>query len=61
MPHSASKKTIREIMKGKASITGETVFRLEKLLGVPVSFRTNRARLYPEGGELRVNRLGRGA
>jgi addiction module HigA family antidote len=42
------KKTINEIIKGKASITAETALQLEKVLGVPASFWTNRERLYRE-------------
>jgi HTH-type transcriptional regulator/antitoxin HigA len=42
------KKTINEIIKGKASITADTALQLEKVLGVPASFWTNRERLYRE-------------
>jgi len=39
-------KTINEIVAGKAMITADTVLQLEKVLGVPASFWTNRERLY---------------
>jgi HTH-type transcriptional regulator / antitoxin HigA len=42
------KKTINEIIKGKASITADTALQLEKVLGVPASFWTNRERIYRE-------------
>jgi addiction module HigA family antidote len=42
------KKTINEIVKGKAAITAETALQLEKVLGVPASFWINRERLYRE-------------
>ena len=42
------KKTINEIIKGKAAITAETALQLEKVLGVPASFWINRERLYRE-------------
>jgi addiction module HigA family antidote len=42
------KKTINEIIKGKASITADTALQLEKVLGVSASFWTNRERLYQE-------------
>ncbi|KJS10715.1 MAG: XRE family transcriptional regulator [Peptococcaceae bacterium BRH_c8a] len=35
------KKTINEIIKGKASITPETALQLERVLGVPASFWNN--------------------
>jgi addiction module HigA family antidote len=41
-------KTISEIIKGKAAITPETALQLEKVLGVPASFWTNRERNYRE-------------
>lgn len=42
------KKTINEIIKGKAALTAETALQLEKVLGVPASFWNNRERLYRE-------------
>lgn len=42
------KKTINEIVKGKAIITAQTALQLEKVLGVPASFWTNRERVYQE-------------
>jgi HTH-type transcriptional regulator/antitoxin HigA len=39
-------KTINEIIAGKAMITADTALQLEKVLGVPASFWTNRERLY---------------
>jgi HTH-type transcriptional regulator / antitoxin HigA len=42
------KKTINEIIKGKAVITAQTALQLEKVLGVPASFWTNRERVYQE-------------
>lgn len=42
------KKTINEIVKGKAALTAETALQLEKVLGVPASFWNNRERLYRE-------------
>jgi addiction module HigA family antidote len=39
-------KTINEIVAGKAMITADTALQLEKVLGVPASFWTNRERLY---------------
>lgn len=42
------KKTVNEIIKGKASITADTALQLEKVLGVPASFWTNRERIYRE-------------
>jgi HTH-type transcriptional regulator/antitoxin HigA len=39
-------KTINEIVAGKAMITSDTALQLEKVLGVPASFWTNRERLY---------------
>lgn len=42
------KKTINEIVKGKAAITPETALQLERVLGVPASFWNNRERLYRE-------------
>ena len=41
-------KTISEIIKGKAAITPETALQLEKVLGVPASFWTNREQHYRE-------------
>jgi addiction module HigA family antidote len=39
-------KTINEIIAGKAMITADTALQLEKVLGAPASFWTNRERLY---------------
>ena len=39
-------KTINEIVGGKAMITADTALQLEKVVGVPASFWTNRERLY---------------
>jgi len=41
-------KTISEIIRGRAAITPETALQLEKVLGVPASFWTNRERHYRE-------------
>lgn len=41
-------KTISEIIKGKAAITPDTALQLEKVLGVPASFWTNRETQYRE-------------
>lgn len=42
------KKTINEIIKGKAAITPETALQLELVLGVPASFWNKREQLYRE-------------
>jgi HTH-type transcriptional regulator/antitoxin HigA len=42
------RKTINEIIKGKAAITAETALQLERVLGVPASFWINRERQYQE-------------
>ncbi|MBE9170775.1 HigA family addiction module antidote protein [Pleurocapsales cyanobacterium LEGE 06147] len=42
------KKTISEIINGKAAITPETALQLERVLGVPASFWNNRERQYRE-------------
>lgn len=42
------KKTISEIINGKAAITPETALQLERVLGIPASFWNNRERLYRE-------------
>lgn len=42
------RKTINEIVKGKASITADTALQLESVLGIPASFWTNRQRAYDE-------------
>ncbi len=39
-------KTINEIVAGKAMITSDTALQLEKVLGVPASFWSNRERMY---------------
>ncbi len=41
-------KTISEIVKGKAAITPDTALQLEKVLGVPATFWTNREMRYRE-------------
>lgn len=42
------KKTINEIVRGKAGITPETAIQFERVLGVPSSFWNNRQRHYDE-------------
>lgn len=42
------RKTINEIIKGKAAITAETALQLERVLGIPASFWINRERQYRE-------------
>lgn len=42
------RKTINEIVKGKAGITAETALQLETVLGAPASFWSNRQRQYDE-------------
>ncbi|MFB3887109.1 MAG: HigA family addiction module antitoxin [Thermodesulfobacteriota bacterium] len=42
------KKTINEIIAGKAAITAETALQLERVLGVPASFWNNLERNYRE-------------
>jgi HTH-type transcriptional regulator/antitoxin HigA len=42
------KKTINEIIRGKAAITPETALQFEKVLGVPASFWINREQNYQE-------------
>jgi HTH-type transcriptional regulator / antitoxin HigA len=42
------KKTINEIVKGKAAITAETALQFERVLGVPASFWTSREQGYRE-------------
>jgi len=42
------KKTINEIIKGKAAITPETALQFERVLGVPASFWNNLERNYQE-------------
>jgi HTH-type transcriptional regulator / antitoxin HigA len=42
------KKTINEIINGKAAITPETALQFERVLGVPASFWNNRERRYRE-------------
>jgi HTH-type transcriptional regulator/antitoxin HigA len=42
------KKTINEIMKGKAAITPETALQFELVLGIPAGFWTNREQQYRE-------------
>ena len=40
------KKTINEIIKGKAALTPETALQLERALGVPATFWNNLERNY---------------
>lgn len=42
------KKTINEIINGKAAITPETALQFERVLGTPASFWNNRERRYQE-------------
>jgi len=42
------KKTINEIISGKAAITAETALQLERVLGIPASFWNNLERNYQE-------------
>lgn len=42
------KKTINEIIKGKASITSDTALQLERVLGIPAAFWNNLERNYQE-------------
>jgi HTH-type transcriptional regulator/antitoxin HigA len=42
------KKTINEIIKGKAAITAETSLQLERVLGIPAAFWNNLERNYQE-------------
>ncbi len=42
------KKTINEIIKGKAAITPETALQLERVLGIPAHFWNNREHRYRE-------------
>lgn len=42
------KKTINEIINGKAAITPETALQFERVLGAPASFWNNRERYYRE-------------
>lgn len=42
------KKTINEIINGKAAITPETALQLERVLGIPASFWNHRERQYRE-------------
>jgi len=42
------KKTVNEIIQGKAAITSETALQLEKVLDIPSSFWVNRQRNYDE-------------
>ena len=42
------KKTINEIIMGKAAITSETALQLERVLGVPASFWNNLESNYQE-------------
>lgn len=45
---SIPKKTINEIINGKAAITPETALQFERVLGAPASFWNNRERHYKE-------------
>ncbi len=42
------KKTVNEIIRGKAAITPETALQFEKVLGVPAGFWINREQNYQE-------------
>src|SRR5882724_13472730 len=42
------KKTINEIIKGKAAITAETAIQLERVLGIPAAFWIAREQNYRE-------------
>ncbi|NJO51353.1 MAG: HigA family addiction module antidote protein [Leptolyngbyaceae cyanobacterium RM2_2_4] len=42
------KKTINEIVKGKAALTPETALQLERVLGIPARFWNNREQQYRE-------------
>ena len=42
------KKTINEIINGKAAITPETALQLERVLNIPASFWNNREQQYRE-------------
>jgi addiction module HigA family antidote len=42
------KKTVNEIIHGKAAITPETALQLERVLGVPARFWMNREQQYRE-------------
>ncbi len=42
------KKTINEIIKGKAAITPETALQFERVLGIPAGFWNNLERNYQE-------------
>ena len=55
-----SPKMINEIIKGKAPITPATAIRLERVLGIPANFWTNRDRHYQESlaRKAEVNRTG---
>lgn len=54
------KKTINEIIQGKAAITPETALQLERVLGVPAGFWNKRERQYREflAQQDEVNELG---
>ena len=43
-----SRKTVNQIIKGKAPLTAETALQLERVLGVPAAFWSNRERYYRE-------------
>ena len=51
-----AKKTINEIIKGKAPLTPDTALQLERVFGVPASFWNNREQLYRENLALRAER-----
>lgn len=42
------KKTINEVIKGKAAITADTALQLERVLGIPARFWNNREQQYRE-------------
>jgi addiction module HigA family antidote len=50
-------KTINEIVAGKAMITSDTALQLEKVIGVPASFWSNRERLYRDALARQNDRL----
>jgi len=43
-----SRKTVNQIIKGKAPLTAETALQLERVLGVPAAFWSNRERHFRE-------------
>jgi len=49
-------KTINEIVKGKTAITPETAIQLERVLGIPARFWSNRERHYRNIWRIRKRR-----